>query len=117
MPSASVITATAVKPGFFSNWRRANLRLFIAQRKGPLLGDLNVTAESRKSQCTVVGGAGERAGHPFVVGRAQGERLFGVEAAAEAFEVDVAFRGVGQTHANTTAEGLGRQTRRAARGG
>jgi hypothetical protein len=24
MPSASVSTATAVKPGFFSNWRKAN---------------------------------------------------------------------------------------------
>src|SRR5256885_5613267 len=32
MPSASVSTATAVKPGFFSNWRKANLRSFIAQR-------------------------------------------------------------------------------------
>src|SRR5438067_13268968 len=29
MPSASVSTATAVKPGFFSNWRTANLRLFM----------------------------------------------------------------------------------------
>src|SRR5437667_4638111 len=28
-PSASVSTATAVKPGFFSNWRKANLRSFI----------------------------------------------------------------------------------------
>src|SRR6059058_4302541 len=32
MPSASVSTATAVKPGFFSNWRKANLRSFITQR-------------------------------------------------------------------------------------
>src|SRR5437762_11687494 len=31
MPSASVCTATAVKPGFFSNWRKANLRSFITQ--------------------------------------------------------------------------------------
>src|SRR5437867_3070054 len=31
MPSASVSTATAVKPGFFSNWRKANLRSFITQ--------------------------------------------------------------------------------------
>src|SRR6266699_1686496 len=31
MPSPSVSTATAVKPGFFSNWRKANLRSFIAQ--------------------------------------------------------------------------------------
>src|SRR5882724_10582116 len=31
MPSASVSTATAVKPGFFTNWRMANLRSFIAQ--------------------------------------------------------------------------------------
>src|SRR2546429_5666593 len=30
MPIASVSTATAVKPGFFSNWRKANLRSFIA---------------------------------------------------------------------------------------
>src|SRR5436190_13985828 len=29
MPSASVSTATAVKPGFFSNWRKANLRSFM----------------------------------------------------------------------------------------
>src|SRR2546425_11677689 len=32
MPSASVSTATAVKPGFFSSWRKANLRSFITQR-------------------------------------------------------------------------------------
>src|SRR5881392_913164 len=32
MPSASVSTATAVKPGFFSNWRRAKRRSFITQR-------------------------------------------------------------------------------------
>src|SRR6266480_5782878 len=32
MPSASVSTATAVKPGFFNNWRKANLRSFITQR-------------------------------------------------------------------------------------
>src|SRR5438445_9928075 len=31
IPSASVSTATAVKPGFFSNWRKANLRSFITQ--------------------------------------------------------------------------------------
>src|SRR6266576_569377 len=31
MPSASVSTATAVKPGFFSSWRKANLRSFITQ--------------------------------------------------------------------------------------
>src|SRR5205809_220742 len=29
--SASVSPATAVKPGFFSSWRNANLRSFIAQ--------------------------------------------------------------------------------------
>src|SRR2546427_11331343 len=29
MPSASVSTATAVKPGFFSSWRMANLKSFI----------------------------------------------------------------------------------------
>jgi hypothetical protein len=28
MPSASVSTATAVKPGVFSNWRRANFQSF-----------------------------------------------------------------------------------------
>src|SRR5436309_13271118 len=32
MPRASVSTATAVKPGFFSSWRTANLRSFITQR-------------------------------------------------------------------------------------
>src|SRR5438477_10525166 len=32
IPSASVSTATPVKPGFFSNWRKANLRSFITQR-------------------------------------------------------------------------------------
>src|SRR5436190_23413256 len=31
IPSASVSTATAVKPGFFSSWRKANLRSFITQ--------------------------------------------------------------------------------------
>src|SRR2546427_7802329 len=31
MPSASVSTATAVKPGFFSNCRMANFRSFITQ--------------------------------------------------------------------------------------
>src|SRR2546422_2973671 len=31
MPSARVSTATVVKPGFFSNWRKANLRSFITQ--------------------------------------------------------------------------------------
>src|SRR5881409_2101625 len=29
MPSASMSTATPVKPGFFRNWRKANLRSFI----------------------------------------------------------------------------------------
>src|SRR5207302_155717 len=29
IPSASVSTATAVKPGFFSNWRKANFKSFI----------------------------------------------------------------------------------------
>src|SRR6266540_1977746 len=32
MPSASVSTATAVKPGFFNSWRKANLRSFITKR-------------------------------------------------------------------------------------
>src|SRR5256885_3808229 len=31
MPSASVSTATAVKPGFFSSWRMANLTSFMTQ--------------------------------------------------------------------------------------
>src|SRR2546425_11345478 len=31
IPSASVSTATAAKPGFFSSWRKANLRSFITQ--------------------------------------------------------------------------------------
>src|SRR2546425_1201078 len=34
MPSASVSTATAVKPGFFSNCRKANLRSFIGRVSG-----------------------------------------------------------------------------------
>src|SRR5204863_1162852 len=32
MPSASVSTATAVKPGFFTSWRRAKRRSFMTQR-------------------------------------------------------------------------------------
>src|SRR5437867_7362407 len=32
MPRARVSTATAVKPGFFSSWRKANFRSFIPQR-------------------------------------------------------------------------------------
>src|SRR5205814_9503441 len=32
MPSVSDDTATAVKPGFFNSWRKANLRSFITQR-------------------------------------------------------------------------------------
>src|SRR2546422_4833115 len=31
MPRASVSTATAVKPGFFSNWRKANLKSFMVR--------------------------------------------------------------------------------------
>ncbi len=31
MPRARVSTATAVKPGFFRSWRKANLRSFINQ--------------------------------------------------------------------------------------
>src|SRR5437762_13495579 len=31
MPRARVSTATAVKPGFFSNWRKANLRSFMVR--------------------------------------------------------------------------------------
>jgi hypothetical protein len=33
MPNASVSTATAVKPGFFSNWRKAKRRSFMAVGK------------------------------------------------------------------------------------
>jgi hypothetical protein len=33
MPDASVSTATAVKPGFFSKWRKANLRSFMAKQE------------------------------------------------------------------------------------
>src|SRR2546428_12707248 len=32
MPNARVSTATAVKPGVFTNWRKANLTSFIAER-------------------------------------------------------------------------------------
>src|SRR5438445_12992671 len=32
IPSARVSTATAVKPGFLSNWRKANFKSFITQR-------------------------------------------------------------------------------------
>src|SRR6266705_850732 len=95
MPRASVSTDTAVKPGFFSSWRKANLRSFIEQRKSPLIGEMNVAAESCKSQCAVTGGAGERAGHPVVACPVQRERQPGVEAAAEALEVDRALHGVG----------------------
>src|SRR5437762_1143856 len=107
MPRASVRTATAVKPGFFSSWRKANLRSFITQRKSLLLGEMNVAAESRKSQCAVTGGTGERAGHPVVVDLVQRQRQLGVEGAAEAIEIDVPIHRVGQTHANTAAEGFG----------
>src|SRR5947199_218392 len=31
MPSANVSTATAVKPGFFSSWRRANLKSLMTE--------------------------------------------------------------------------------------
>jgi hypothetical protein len=31
MPSASVSTATAVKPGFFTSWRKANFSSFIVR--------------------------------------------------------------------------------------
>src|SRR2546422_8656569 len=129
MPSASVSTATVVKPGFFSSWRKANLRLFMVscqwsvvryqllKGKGALLRDMYVAAESREFQCAVAGGAGERAGHPVVAGRLQRQRQLRVEAAAEALEADVALGGVRQTHANTAAEGLRGQARRATRGG
>ena len=31
IPSASVSTATAVKPGFFSSWRKANFKSFMVR--------------------------------------------------------------------------------------
>src|SRR6185503_8687829 len=37
MPSASVSTATAVKPGFFSSWRKANLKSFMSVVRLPCL--------------------------------------------------------------------------------
>src|SRR5439155_21274593 len=70
-----------------------------------------------KSQCAVGGGGVERAGHPVVAGLVQHERQLGVEAAAEALEVDVPLHRVAQTHVNTAAEALGGQARRAARDG
>src|SRR5436305_4406644 len=42
MPSASVSTATAVKPGFFSNWRRAKRRSFISARRNIEHRTLNI---------------------------------------------------------------------------
>src|SRR5439155_25845787 len=47
MPSASVSTATAVKPGFFSSWRKANLRSFITQ--SPLLDSTCICATALKA--------------------------------------------------------------------
>ena len=52
-----------------------------------------------------------------MAGLVQHERQLGVEAAAEALEVDVALHGVRQAHANTAAEGLGGQARHGARSG
>src|SRR5262245_300941 len=43
MPSASVSTATAVKPGCLSNWRKATLRSFMA-----LLSGLGNASDRRK---------------------------------------------------------------------
>src|SRR6266540_3381616 len=40
MPSASVSTATAVKPGFFSSWRMANLRSVMERNMGQGFGSL-----------------------------------------------------------------------------
>src|SRR5213594_629220 len=53
MPSASVSTATAVKPGFFSSWRKAKRRSFMAQG-GHGLGEQerSKTNESR-GDCSV----------------------------------------------------------------
>ena len=39
MPSASVSTATAVKPGFFSNWRKAKRRSFMVGRSWSVVSD------------------------------------------------------------------------------
>src|SRR6266540_6758381 len=45
MPSARVNTATAVKPGFFSSWRKANFRSFMVR------GQLSVAeAETSNNQ-------------------------------------------------------------------
>ena len=35
MPSASVSTATAAKPGFFSSWRKAKRRSFMVEVRNP----------------------------------------------------------------------------------
>ena len=51
MPSASVSTATTVNPGFFSNWRKANLRSFIVGGRLPVVGHSvrNATAGSTRA--------------------------------------------------------------------
>src|SRR5438128_9508207 len=59
MPSASVSTATVVKPGFFSNWRKANLRSFMVE--GGNIEHRTLNIERRRS--------GRRFGRTFDVGR------------------------------------------------
>src|SRR5207247_3605914 len=51
MPSASVSTATAVKPGFFSSWRKADLRSFITQ----CLHRIDTRRASRRDQTSQTG--------------------------------------------------------------
>src|SRR5213076_2709881 len=56
MPSASVSTATAVKPGFFSSWRKANLRSFMAVERCALkvagvAGSLSFGGGGRRPEC------------------------------------------------------------------
>src|SRR6266516_2959447 len=80
MPSASVSTATAVKLGFFNNWRQANLRSFIVQTRLKLsrtmtleqFGDFGMPAP---------GGPGQRRGPRRIVGeirfRAALQKQFG----------------------------------------
>ena len=40
MPSASVSTATAVKPGFFSDWRMANFKSFMVRGQSSVVSCL-----------------------------------------------------------------------------
>src|SRR5437016_7101525 len=76
MPRASVSTATAVKPGFFSNWRTANLRSFITQRHHRI--------DFRRAASGEIAGAGghhehqnSRSANAGGVGRRQSEKQAG----------------------------------------